>query len=140
MKFSNYNRFLIFIKQWIRVLKLILFLVVVVFAGWILPHLFITSQENSYLGSERLFAKFALKQAEQFVGGSLEPVVITSTRIKSLKKIGDRREAKCGYDPFAVEAEYVAELRIYTLFGIPYGELKVDCAGAERIKRYWFNN
>ncbi|KPV54493.1 hypothetical protein SE17_03410 [Kouleothrix aurantiaca] len=113
----------------ISVALVVLALLLVIAASAImLPKVSITSGVEQYSGEERTFAAYALKQTDLLVGGSIEPLMIVARHVDEIQRTGD--QGSCGYEPFLVNHQYQATVKLYTFFGQEYGFVSVDCSDA----------
>jgi hypothetical protein len=111
--------------------------VVLIVSAYLVPAVIYRSNASAFIGEERTFAQFALKEARKFIGGSLEPVYVTSMQIIELEKLPSKKPLICGYShTFTVSKTYTAKVKMYAWFGKPYGEMQVHCGGVAWIKRY----
>jgi hypothetical protein len=97
--------------------------------GFVGPAILIPSGDQDYSGEERVFAQFALKQTRLWLAESFSGRYTPAFRVSSVIKISDNPDFNCAYEPFSVSSEYVAHVRLYTWFGVPYGEFIIDCQG-----------
>jgi hypothetical protein len=97
--------------------------------GMVLPHFIIGDGVNLYEGGYRELAEDALLQTEIFFAGDHAAATITAKRVM---KVG-----MCGHYPPEVgdrpHSWIQGEVQLYTIFGIPYGELRFQCEGTEQI-------
>ncbi len=116
-------------KAAIRTLICLLLVLVIATAGFLIPKYGIDPHVGRYAGERAVFARFALQQAKQFFAGSLEEKFIMAERVELLEQVGT---TDCGYEPFTVAHAFRARVRLYTVFGLPYGMVNVDCNGVYR--------
>lgn len=107
-----------------------------IIAGTIIPKLLIDSHEDDYQYEEYIFGRFMINQARQAVGGSSEVLLVTAFSISNMKLL--KNAESCGYDPYESNNSYYGTVTIFTLFGLPYGEISIDCQGWRKITRYYF--
>lgn len=118
-----------------KIKKIVIFGVAVLSLGILLPRIISGSGVRGYHGEEEIFARFAMKQTELAIGGSLEPLLIPGAYVTDIKQISSEI-TPCAYEPFLVEHKYEATVRLVSWFGIPYGEIKIDCEGDSLIERF----
>lgn len=110
-------------------LTTILLLLVVLVLGIVLPSYVIGDGVNLYEGGYRELAEDALLQTEIFFAGDPATAFITAERVM---KVG-----VCGhYQPEVGDRPHSwiqGEVQLYTIFGIPYGELRFQCTGTDQI-------
>jgi hypothetical protein len=104
---------------------ILVILIIVVLIAVIWPKISITSGVEQYEGEEKIFARYALKQTDLLLSGSIEPFVVLSRHVDEIKVISTNES--CGYEPFLVHNRYEANVELYTLFGRRYGLVKVSC-------------
>lgn len=93
---------------------LILFL-----AGRFVPALFISSGVENFSGDEKLVARDAILEAN-FLTRKIERILVSA---KKVTNISDDSSCK------------IVNVKLYTLFGLPYGNVKVGCEDAS-IERF----
>ncbi|OGC51592.1 hypothetical protein A2982_01270 [candidate division WWE3 bacterium RIFCSPLOWO2_01_FULL_39_13] len=132
----------------IKIFKYILFssipiilLVTFIVLGYILPPKLISDGAEQFNNEEWKFAKYALNESGLMLGGSLEPLFITAYKVTTVKKISNEPR-KCGLWPSGEEDAYIygdyqATVRLYSYYGIPYGELAIKCQGEGSMKRFY---
>ena len=118
-----------------KIKKIVIFGVAIVLLGVFLPRIISGSGVRGYYGEEEVFARFAMKQTELALGGSLEPLLIPGMYVASIKQLSPER-VSCAYEPFLVEHKYEATVRLVSWFGIPYGKIEIDCEGASSVERF----
>jgi hypothetical protein len=107
----------------------VLLLVVVTVLGMVLPRFIIGTGVNLYEGDYKKLAQQAISETDIFFAGSPDVLLITAKRVM---KVG----TCTAYPPDFDNTSYVAlqgEVQLYTIFGIPYGELIFQCEGTEII-------
>jgi len=108
--------------------KIGIFGAIIVLLGILLPWIVSGSGVRGYHGEEEIFARFALKQAELALSGSLEPLLVPGMYVASIEQLSPE-SASCAYEPFLVQHAYEATVKLVSWFGIPYGEIRVNCGG-----------
>ena len=113
-----------------------LLLLVVFVLGMVLPRFLIGDGVNLYEGGYRKLAEQALSDTEAFHAGDPAAAFITAKRVM---KVG-----MCSQNPPNFDSRYPpnfdsrhywiqGEVRLYTIFGIPRGELRFQCEGTDII-------
>lgn len=105
--------------------------VVLLIVGVAVPKLFVGSGVRLYEGEEKNFAEYALWW-EPVVRDDPLPFVM-ARQVAEVEEIPNE-----GYvcDPNAeVSSPYEARIRLYTLFGVPYGTTVLDCYGEAQVSR-----
>ncbi len=107
----------------------IVLLLVLLVLGMVLPRFLIGDGVNLYKGGYRELAEDALLQTEIFFAGDHAGAIITAKRVM---KVG-----MCGHYPPEVgdrpHSWIQGEVQLYTIFGIPYGQVRFQCEGTEQI-------
>jgi hypothetical protein len=99
-----------------------------IFLGEVAPRLLIGSNIKTFQGEQRAFAASAWKEARYFFSGSAEPLFWTAIQIQDVKKKVDTDGQQC----------YEANVRAYTLFGLPWSSVLVtSCNGGSMIRQKW---
>lgn len=113
--------------------------------AWAVPRMMIQNGiRKSMTASERLFASYALSEAHTFTSGSLERVIALAYRVESIEREGvglDRslieiRGGQVTDSTSALEGideSLVAEVGIYTYFGVRYSAVQVNASSVLRI-------
>jgi hypothetical protein len=108
-------------------------LALILFAALGVPRIIINTNVNAYEGEERIFALHALKSFKQLIGGSVEPLIVTSLKVEEVYESGQYiQPGGCGEKPFITKKRYEAVVKGYTVFGVPYTTIRVTCTGARR--------
>ena len=115
-------------------LIILLLSISLVFSGLIVPRFIISSNLQNYEGEKKVFGRYAFKQAGMLTGDSAESFMIVQMRVTEIKQLSNFT-IECGYDPYLTHHEYKASIRLYSWFGIAYGEVSVTCNNSQ-IKRY----
>lgn len=91
--------------------------------GATLPQQLIGTGADEYRGEQRDFAEYALAVAKAGEGWDLGPLVWAGrvTEVNTVSTGG-----RCGYAADVV-GRYSAEVKLYSLFGVPYGRASVGC-------------
>lgn len=80
--------------------------------------------------AERAFAYAALTTADQILDNPLEQLIVTRLLVSELRKSTD---TDCEASEAATDnGNYEATVQAFTLFGIPYAQIEVNCVGAYR--------
>lgn len=116
-------------KAAIRTLICLLLVLVIATAGFLIPKYGIDPHVGWYSGEQAVFARFALQQAKQFFAGSLEEKFIMAGRVELIEQVS---ATDCDYEPFNGAYAFRARVLLYTVFGLPYGGVSVDCNGVYR--------
>jgi hypothetical protein len=106
--------------------------------GIIFPIVFIDSGLSELQCEEQVFGRFMITQTKQALDGTFEGVFITQYRIYSIHGLPDRRDDKCAYEPFQITGQFSGRVKLYTIFGLPYGEVLIGCDGWEKMDRYYW--
>ncbi len=92
-----------------------------------MPHYSIGSGLDRFEGEERKMARFFLGHTEFFrLGESVEGFIVTGVRVTRIEKCP-------GAPPFDPESlrpygtDISGEIKLYTIFGIPYDEVEASC-------------
>ncbi len=101
---------------------------------------------NRFNDEKQLFARFALQDARSFVGGSLEGFIALNWKVVSVREVDQRdpnwiREESCPGIALnradetltPMQKNYLARVRGYTFFGLPYTAVDVYCRGGIRV-------
>lgn len=101
---------------------------VVLVLGMILPRFVIGDGVGLYEGNYRKLAQQALLETDVFFAG--EPTSQLLITAKRVMKVGTCTAYPPGDSP---PYYFQGEVQLYTIFGIPYGELRFQCEGTEII-------
>lgn len=128
-----------------RLLFVILLLISLPLFAVVLP-LLVPNGLNQFSGEKQLFAQFALQEARSFAGGSLESFIALKWKVVSVREIDQRdpnwvREESCLGIPLnradetltPMQKNYLARVRGFTFFGLPYTAIDVYCRGGIRV-------
>lgn len=72
------------------------------------------------------------------VSGSAEPLFWTKLQVESLKELPSTQTAYCGYDNYnqvPIQGNFEATIQVYSLFGLPWTKIRLDCRGEGRVYR-----
>jgi hypothetical protein len=118
-----------------KILKGLFFVVILLILGEVVPRMALSyGQENSERNG-KIFALYSTEKAQQMVAYELDKKIITGMRMtKYVEKPGKPGDPICMDYPIVLRGEYQAEITFYTVFGVPYAKVSVNCQGAS-IKR-----
>lgn len=116
-----------------KILRGFLLVLFILFLGEIVPRFVIATQASEKAGKNgQIFTEYSITEAKNLTG-SLENAIITGRKIEDITV--NPGDTMCMDYPIVLKGEYEAKIKLYTLFGIPYGEVDVNCQGSS-IKRY----
>jgi hypothetical protein len=99
-----------------------------VLLGEVAPRLLIGPNVKTFQGEQRAFAASAWKEARYFFSGSAEPLFWTAIQVHDVREKTDADGQRC----------YEADVRAYTLFGLPWSSARVtSCNGGSTIRQKW---
>jgi len=99
-----------------------------VLLGEVAPRLLIGPNVKTFQGEQRAFAASAWKEARYFFSGSAEPLFWTAIQVHDVREKTDADGQRC----------YEADVRAYTLFGLPWSSVRVtSCNGGSAIRQKW---
>ncbi len=103
------------------VLSLVLF-------GEVAPRLLIDSNIEMFQGKQQAFAASSWTQARYFFSSSAEPLFWTAIQVHDVKEKLNTDGQQC----------YEADVRAYTLFGLPWSSVLVSsCNGGSMVRQKW---
>ncbi len=116
-------------------------IIIVIILGFVLPGRLINSNISVYNGDQRLFVEYALFTSQEFTGGSLEGLANLARKVVSVSDVSTDANPECqfvigGDETLHHTKNYKAVINIYTIFGIHYGSMEVDCKGAVFSRNY----
>lgn len=105
-----------------RAFLIVVVLLAVPVLGMVLPRFIIGDDVSQYEGDERKMAEQALTEAQIFYAGDAKGLHLS---VMHVSRVGTCREYPPDFDKpwFPV----TAEVQLYTIFGIPDGELRMRC-------------
>lgn len=121
------------------IILILLLIVIIPTAGLLIPKTMINTNVSNYQGEQGLVAPFAINTSKQLFGGSLESLIITGFSVEEVLEVennesqnhpGCRLAVNYSEESFTTKRSYEATVQSFTIFGVPYKKIKVDCSGA----------
>lgn len=89
--------------------KVIIAVLVIILLGYILPFIFISNGLKEVNADDKILVTYILGDVEQAMDNPLDNILVTKLKIVSINS----------------NKGMIAQLRVYTLFGIPYANVSV---------------
>ncbi len=118
-------------RGYLIIVVLLVASVIVLFLGMVIPRFIIGNGVDQCEGSKRELAEQALVYPDAFFAG--EPTSQLAIAAKRVARIGTCRRYPPNVSDKLFDA-FQGEVKLYTIFGIPYGELRFQCEGSEIIR------
>lgn len=101
---------------------------VVLVAGMVIPGFLIGTGVEQFAGERRELARQAVGVADSAFVGEPDSILVTASSVESVRRCpGTSDPESYGFS---------SEVRLYTIFGVTYGSVEVDCDGGSRTRRY----
>lgn len=115
-------------------LKIILIAVFIILLlavlGEYIPRKVFSNTKQEANDSGKIFTQYAYHEAERIATAQKKDWLITGIKIKQVtEQAGDRKDPICMDYPILLRGQYSAEIVIYSVFGLPYGTVTVNCEG-----------
>ena len=105
--------------------KILVLILIIGCAAWILPYIILKINSNNFEGEKMVYGMYALQNARQFIGGSLEPLIVTGFKIIKIEE--DQEQIDKTHDIIIENMEMETSRKDQRLIGKAHSIIKHDC-------------
>ena len=124
-----------------KILKGLFFVAIVAFIfilGEVVPRVALSyyNQENTDK-SEKSFVQYSMREAKRVIAEEKDENILTGIKMgKLVEEPGQPGDPICMDYPILLRGQYEAQIELYTIFGVPYGKVTVNCKGTTFVKYF----
>lgn len=118
-------------KLKIILISVFIILLLALLGEWV-PRKIYSNSHQEAMDSGKIFTQYAYREAQRIAREQKKDWLITGIKVKQItEQAGSRKDPICMDYPILLRGQYEAQIKIYSLFGLPYGQVTVNCQGTD---------